>query len=209
MADKDSSKERSRESMQLIRYRGFTLAELLISLAILGVIAAFTIPKILSSQQNGNYNAAAKEAASIISQAYSNYALNNTVDSNTRFADMTSYINYVAIDTTRTIDDKPTLTSLSCSLGAAGGCLVLHNGGVIRYNSSTLAGTASTNALEFYFDPNGTYGNTTDGPDKSLQMFVYYGGRVTTRGTAAANTVAAGFTYTSPNPSYDPSWFSW
>lgn len=33
-------------------YFGFTLAELLIALGILGVIATFTIPKILSAQQD-------------------------------------------------------------------------------------------------------------------------------------------------------------
>lgn len=32
--------------------KGFTLSELLIALAILGVIAVFTIPKVLQSQQD-------------------------------------------------------------------------------------------------------------------------------------------------------------
>jgi prepilin-type N-terminal cleavage/methylation domain-containing protein len=49
---------------------GFTLAELLIALAILGEIATFTIPKILSSQQNGTNKAKAKEAFSMVSSAY-------------------------------------------------------------------------------------------------------------------------------------------
>lgn len=40
---------------------GFTLAELLIALTILGVIATFTIPKILTAQQASTYNAIAKE----------------------------------------------------------------------------------------------------------------------------------------------------
>jgi prepilin-type N-terminal cleavage/methylation domain-containing protein len=75
--------------------KGFTLAELLIAVAILGEIATFTIPKIVSAQQNGAYKAASKEAAATISQAYALYRLENTVSSSTRFGDMTSYINYV------------------------------------------------------------------------------------------------------------------
>ncbi len=41
-------------------FKGFTLAELLMALAILGVIATFTIPKILGAQQSSSSNAKAK-----------------------------------------------------------------------------------------------------------------------------------------------------
>lgn len=43
------------------RKSGFTLAELLIALGILGVIATFTIPKLLASQQNTQRKAIFKE----------------------------------------------------------------------------------------------------------------------------------------------------
>jgi prepilin-type N-terminal cleavage/methylation domain-containing protein len=190
-------------------YSGFTLAELLIALAILGTVAAFTIPKTLIAQQNSQYNAKSKEVASMVAAAYSTYKTSNTVSASTRFGDLTNYLNYVSLDTSSTIDDKQTLGSLSCNVSAPGGCLVLHNGGVVRFTNDTLAGTNSTNAIEFYFDPNGTYSNTTNGPDKSIQLFIYYGGRVTSRGNIDANTVSAGVTYTSANNTFDPPWFSW
>ncbi|MBL8031855.1 MAG: prepilin-type N-terminal cleavage/methylation domain-containing protein [Candidatus Doudnabacteria bacterium] len=49
-----------------MRVKGFTLAELLIALVILGVIATFTIPKVLYANQNTKYNAIAKEAMGTI-----------------------------------------------------------------------------------------------------------------------------------------------
>jgi prepilin-type N-terminal cleavage/methylation domain-containing protein len=160
---------------------GFTLAELLITLAILGIIATFTIPKLLAAQQTSAYNAKAKEAAAMVAAAYTLYGLSNTVNSSTRMGDLTPYFNYVLLNTTSTIDDKQTQGSLACSTAS---CLLLHNGGIIRYSNNGFAGTTTTNALEFFFDPNGTYGNTTNGPDKSVQMFLYYNGRLTTRGTS-------------------------
>lgn len=54
--------------MPQARYPGFTLAELLISLAILGIIATFTIPKLLMNQRVSAYNASAKESAASISE---------------------------------------------------------------------------------------------------------------------------------------------
>ena len=50
--------------------KGFTLSELLVSLAVLGLIAAFAIPKVLSSVGNASFVANAKEAISTISSAF-------------------------------------------------------------------------------------------------------------------------------------------
>jgi prepilin-type N-terminal cleavage/methylation domain-containing protein len=48
---------------------GFTLAELLICIAILGVIAIFAIPKILAAQQNQTKNTIFKECIAALAQA--------------------------------------------------------------------------------------------------------------------------------------------
>ena len=50
--------------------KGFTLSELLVSLAVLGLIAAFAIPKVLTSVGNSSFVANAKEAISTISNAF-------------------------------------------------------------------------------------------------------------------------------------------
>lgn len=188
---------------------GFTLAELLISLAILGMIATFTIPKLILAQQNGQYAASAKEAAAMVAAAYATSSSTQTITSGFRFGDLTPYMNFITIDTSSTIDDKYTLGTLSCNVSSPGGCLVLANGGKLRYTNDTLVGTASTNAIEFYFDPNGTSSGTTNSPDKSVHLFIYYGGRITSRGNTTANTVAAGVTYASANSTFEPPWFYW
>lgn len=64
------------------------MAELLIALAILGIIVTFAIPKILSSQQDGSNNAIAKEAAAAISAAFKQHKLNGLVSTSTNAADL-------------------------------------------------------------------------------------------------------------------------
>lgn len=49
--------------------KAFTLAELLIALGILGVIATFTIPKVLQSQTDARFKVSAKEAVGVVSTA--------------------------------------------------------------------------------------------------------------------------------------------
>lgn len=195
--------------MPLKRLKGFTLAEILICLLILGEIAVFTLPKILVVQQNQRYNATSKEAISAISEAYMLHKMTNGISSSTRFADITQYLNYVALDLLSVIDDQHAGGTVSCSGMAYGGCLVLHNGARLRYNGSMLNGTTTLNALDVWFDPDGTSDGTTNGPGKSVHFFIYADGKIRTRGSVEANTVNSGQTWASPNTNFDPPWFSW
>ena len=106
---------------------GFTLAELLIALAILGVIATFTIPKILDSGSNSKHNSIAKEASALVSEAFQVYKLNSASIIDTGINEYTPYINYVKIETTgNKIDNANTLTDRDCNNVTP--CLLLHNG---------------------------------------------------------------------------------
>lgn len=192
-------------------WKAFTLAELLIALAILGVIATFTIPKVLNSQNDGRYNSIAKEAAASVSQAYQLYRKDNTVDANTRMLDLIPYLNYVRQQTTGTIDHRYTLGTLTCSGTYTGRyCYVLHNGAMLVFLSALqFDGTGPTNAISFNVDPDGKVTDgTTNGPGKSVQFFLYLDGRLRTRGTVEPNTQNSVET-ANPTPSEDPPWFSW
>ena len=50
------------------KHRGFTLAEALITLVIIGVIAALTIPAILVNTEQHEYKSALKKALSALNQ---------------------------------------------------------------------------------------------------------------------------------------------
>jgi prepilin-type N-terminal cleavage/methylation domain-containing protein len=51
-------------------YKGFTLAEVLVTLAIIGVVSAITIPSLVTSIQNQRYTAALQKNYSVIARAY-------------------------------------------------------------------------------------------------------------------------------------------
>lgn len=190
--------------------KGFTLAELLIALAILGVIAVFTIPKVLLAQQDAKSTAIGKEVAGMISGAYAAYRLNNTtVTSGVTVADLLPYMNYVAIDTATEIDRLHEGTTLTCG-ASTDRCIRLHNGAILRYTEGqSFAGTATTNAIPFTLDPDGRVTDgTTNGPGKSVNIYLYYNGKLRTMGTAEPGTVNSVGTV-NPVPAWDPPWFSW
>lgn len=187
---------------------GFTLAELLIALAILGVIATFTIPKVLSAQQDGQHNAVAKESAAAISGAFQNYIQQNGLSSTMSVAELTPFLNYVATHT-GDIDRPQGATTLTCNTTYR--CIRLHNGSVLQYTPmDNFGGTASTHAIYFYVDPDGQVTDgTTNGPGKSVVFFLYTTGRLTTWGNLLPNTGnGAGATY-NPDATKDPPWFQW
>jgi hypothetical protein len=177
----------------------------------MGVLVAFTIPPLLqvpASSQSAKYNAMAKDTAFMILMAYEQYRYANpTVASSVSAGSITPYMNYVRVDTSgASIDWHPTLGSLSCA--PASPCLRLHNGGALTWYSLTFGGTASTNTIEFVFDPDGVYsGSSSNNSSKSVQFEVYYDGYIRTRGSAKSNTVTSGGSF-GPDTSLDPVWFT-
>jgi prepilin-type N-terminal cleavage/methylation domain-containing protein len=197
--------------MRCIAQKGFTLAELLIALSILGVIATFTIPKVLQSQQNGKYNTMAKEAIATISQAYQMYIHDHSLSTNTKVSDFIPYLNYIK-ETSQQVDSILAWGTAHCG-SPPERCLILHNGGVLHFwDSDTFGGTATTNAILFEFDPDGTKNGQPDGSGHAIMFFLYYNGKIRTYGTIDPNTTldnGGSPQVMNPWPAQDPSWFSW
>ncbi len=189
---------------------GFTLAELLISLAILGVIATITIPIIIQSQSNGTHTAIGRETLGMISAAYQQYQQSNSVSASTTGGDLTPFMNYVSYDLSGTqLDNLYTLSGgANCNtVGNQRGCMVLHNGARLSVFSMSFGGTANNNAIVFHLDPDGIKtDSTTNGPGKTVEIELFYNGRISSRGQMGVNAVSSDVTR-SAAPVYDPPWF--
>ncbi len=194
-----------------VRFKpGFTLAELLIALAILGVIATFTIPKLLQAQQNQQKIANAKETAAMIAGAYQQAQSLGVITSASTPSSLTPYMNYVSLESSGVvIDAHPLAASRSCN--GVTPCIRLHNGGMLWLDSSrSFGGTSTLHCIEFSFDPDpqDNMSSTGDAPQKAVQFTLYYNGFLTTRGQAKAGTTNSGGGW-GLSTAYDPSWFSW
>lgn len=190
---------------------GFTLAELLIALAILGVIATFTIPKLLATQQHQQHTAQAEEVAGMFAGAFQQAKMAGTVTANTKPSDLTPYMNYVSLITDGTVIDAPP-GGASHTCDATYKCLKMANGGVLWLQDWSFGGTGSLYTIEISYDPD-PVNNTTDtadGPLKAVQFTLYYDGFITTRGNTKSNSCNVwDCTGMEPNSSLDPSWFNW
>ena len=184
--------------------KGFTLAELLIALAILGVIATFTIPKVLSSSTSAKNTAIAKEVASMISGSYSAYTLDNSPTSTLATTVLTPFMNYVSVDVAATAMGTPSDTNQTAlQLCSAAPCLVLHNGAFLQYNTAnTMGGTANTSAIYFNMDPDGR------GTGAGRVTFVqFFDGRITTYQNAGTHqTGGTAVTAQATDPTWIQSW---
>lgn len=193
---------------------GFSLTELMIALGLLGVIAMFTIPKVLQAQQANQHNAIAKESITLVSSAYEQYLLDNGVAPTTmRARDLAPYIKHVRYSTGPTVEiDKNPPGSGFWPCGWTSPCFHLHNGAILMARHVSFNGTASTNAISFFLDPDGkpTNADATASETKSLFLFLYYDGKVSSQGHCRPGTTDSDLFWPCPMASsYDPSWFSW
>jgi prepilin-type N-terminal cleavage/methylation domain-containing protein len=189
---------------------GFTLAELLIALAILGVIATFTIPKVLTAQAGETSRAKVKEAASIITGAYQLYKMENTLTGNEQFNDFVPFINYIASYQSGEISiDSPThwgMGAISCNTGSGTRCLKLHNGSVLLYYTHHFNGTGPLSAIFLIVDPDGEVQVTSE--SSSLELFLYFNGRITDIGGLEGHT-CNDFDCEDRDDAAVASWFHW
>jgi prepilin-type N-terminal cleavage/methylation domain-containing protein len=196
--------------------KGFTLAELLIVLAILGVIATFTIPKMLAGQQNSQYNSAAKEVAASIASIFTSAYYQNGGESWVRsiFNDsgfdwnsglgyiLPTKLNYVKILSSNEVMTYPPSGASAVYAGQhnCGGtvhCHLMANGGVLWWREVPYSWNGDWTQT-FQFDPDGT------GPAESMMFRLYctnLNGQ--TPGRVVSGSVGSGFYST------DASWFSW
>lgn len=190
--------------------KAFTLAELLIVLMILGVITTFTIPKVLTVQQNQKYNAVTKEAAAAVVEAYMKYKLSNSISAATNLQEhVIPFVNYIKIEPGEWIDQHPGIAFPFVSCSNAGViCYQLASGAIIYTHEdiSKLNGTGTNNAMEFMVDPSGRYEGTEN--SRSLSFWLYANGRLTTVEHINANTCNGSGCWSAVADG-EPDWFRW
>jgi prepilin-type N-terminal cleavage/methylation domain-containing protein len=168
----------------LNKQKGFTLSELLVSLAVLGLIAAFAVPKVLTSVGNSTLLANAKEAISIITGALDSFKADNngmlpTITSLNTATGLMSKVNYVQYGTYTRVNTAETPdTFVAAAVPTAGSEAVRFSSGlIIAFNpldnfTFTAAGAITHGRVVFEIDPDGT------GPNKGISAVLGDDGRV-------------------------------
>ena len=147
---------------------GFTLAEVLITLGIIGVVAAMTMPTLLNSTNGAQYRTAYKKALSVLSQAVVlNVALDDydlsqaTTSSDTDTAKASLYslfrnrMNVVSDSGTSNVDSWTAGNDNSAKFGDASNYTMFFNDGISFTFAKSAAQCTQTNPCKGAIDING------------------------------------------------------
>ena len=145
-----------------MRNKAFTLSELLIALAILGLIAAFTIPKVLHSTNDTVRSSIFKEILAVVERVgYEAYSLGEA--NYNRFDWYNEHIAAVKVCDTQSTTQNCTTSSMVGNTTQR--ALVFHNGAVL-YGMSTLGCCQTFSQGDgWYLDYNGPKPPNTIGED--------------------------------------------
>lgn len=146
------------------RRAGFTLLEVLIAVAILGVIATFAIPKILQASGDAKMTAVFKESMAAVSGSYTAYdqvqGLSYGANGTNGATLLDTYLNHV-----RKLSSGHTEASVTTAHGdeifncsTSEPCYELHNGAWLQAGAAANDGfqeRSATHAIQFNLDPDG------------------------------------------------------
>lgn len=139
------------------------MAELLIALAILGVIATFTIPKILSSQNDAKRFAIFKETIAALNDAFHNGCVEGAISETNFGTYMIQHLNARKICSTNSQSEGCWEPSVNFASQANLPGAVLNNGAFIAGLDDSSSGTGSDLII---IDWNGLDGPNTEGNDQ-------------------------------------------
>lgn len=145
----------------LPRKAGFTLAELLIALGILGVLATFTIPKMISSQQSTQKKAVFQETIATLNEAFVTGCLQNQITEANFGTYMRSRLNAVKLCSNSMADGCWFGTDLVGQSTTPG--VILHNGAVVAGLDDSVGGSGTDTIM---VDWDGSLGANLHGDDQ-------------------------------------------
>ena len=173
--------------------KGFTLAEVLITLVIIGVVASMTIPTLMNSTHGTEYKTGFKKAMSTLNQAFSlNYAITATLPGEDDYASNKGMLDYFFKKRLSVISTSTSTSAFATGDGvtitASNDNNVFYTTDGMRYvfNIDNKAGVADSTGDKYYgtilVDVNGEKGPntlTTDATNpKDTYVMTFYGTRV-------------------------------
>ena len=200
---------------KIISY-GFSLTEVVITIAIVSLIAGITVPGIMTSANNNKRLSITKQMMSLIVDALNDKVESNAVDLNSGFQQFVNvaggggvqYTRYITSGAARSIDAPPNAVSL-CNTGTP--CtftpgtdlqaLTLKNGGLLVFRTIFTFGTGADAAIPLDFDPDGE----VTGDRNAVEFWLYSDGRIRTARTLVAGTTNNSGTITA-SATADPAW---